>query len=268
MNLAEFAPALLQWAFVIAVLVLAAWEQPGARRLKRFSSSAARLAVARRGIVMWWLLALAALALAWPLDLFHLPPPPNGLGWLWDSPWARALAAAVLLLYFGLALAPALQCRVHPRLRLKYASAVNYLHFLLPVSPQERRWWLLLSLTAGVCEELMFRGFLLHFLTGQMAGGLSLNLAGAWLLISLAFGLGHLYQGVAGVLRTTLAGLMFGLLALLSGSLLLPMLLHVLIDAAVLWIYHPQQDHPQAAARLIAGCDPRQAHAPGEMPAT
>ncbi len=266
MQLTEFAPALLQWAFVIAVLGLAAWERPAERRLKQFSSSAARLAVMRRGVIQWWLLTLAALALAWPLDLFHLPPASGKLDWLREHPLPRQAAIAVLLLFYALSLAPALQCRFHPRLRLKYLDAVHYLHFLLPVAPLERRWWLVLSLTAGICEEFMFRGFLLHFLTGQMAGGLSLNLTAAWLLSSLAFGLGHLYQGALGVLRTGLAGLMFGLLALLSGSLLLPMVLHVLVDAAVLWIYHPQQDTPQAAARLIAGCDPRRAHAVEDAP--
>lgn len=269
MPLAELVPALLQWAFVIAVLTLAAWEKPAERRLKQFSSSAARLAFMRRGTALWWLLTLAALALAWPLtppQLLHLPPAAGNLDWLHAHPLLRQAAMALLLLFAALSLAPALQCRFHPRRRLKYMQAVHYLHFLLPVAARERRWWLLLSLTAGICEEFMFRGFLLHFLTGQMAGGLSLGLTSAWLLSSLAFGLGHLYQGPLGVLRTALAGLMFGLLALLSGSLLLPMALHALVDAAVLWIYDPQQDTPQAAARLIAGCDPRQAHAREEAP--
>jgi hypothetical protein len=59
-----------------------------------------------------------------------------------------------------------------------------------------------------------------------------------------------------GLVRTTLAGLQFGLLAIVSGSLLLPIVLHAMVDVVVLWMYRPQLDNPGAAARLVHGCDP------------
>jgi membrane protease YdiL (CAAX protease family) len=126
----------------------------------------------------------------------------------------------------------------------------------LPVSDSERRWWVLVSIAAGVCEEVVFRGFLMQFLEGQLHGGWRLDPTAAWLLSSLIFGCGHFYQGAAGIARTALAGLMFGLLAIVSGNLLLPIVLHVLVDMAVLWVYRPQLDNPDAAARLVQGCDP------------
>lgn len=56
--------------------------------------------------------------------------------------------------------------------------------------------------------------------------------------------------------RTTLGGLAFGLLAILSGGLLLPIVLHALVDIVVLGLYHPRHDNPDAAQRLMQGCDP------------
>lgn len=107
------------------------------------------------------------------------------------------------------------------------------LAWLLPVSRRERRWWIVLSLSAGVCEELLYRGYLFHFLDAQ-AGAVM-----AWLLSSLAFGCAHLYQGWRGIVSTTATGLMFGLLAIGTGSLAVPIVVHVLVDLQVLWMYRP-----------------------------
>jgi len=44
------------------------------------------------------------------------------------------------------------------------------------------------------------------------------------------FGLGHLYQGREGLLKTSGLGLAFGLLAHFSGSLYVGMVLHTVMD--------------------------------------
>jgi len=91
-------------------------------------------------------------------------------------------------------------------------------------------------LTAGICEEALFRGFLLHYLH---TSPWRLNLTLALLLSALIFGLQHLYQGVQGVIVSAVLGALFGLLFLLSGSLLLPMLLHAALDLRLLVILRP-----------------------------
>ncbi len=95
---------------------------------------------------------------------------------------------------------------------------------LAPRNHDEQRVFLWLSITAGVCEELLYRGFLQHVLTGVL---------GVWpalVLTSLIFGLGHVYQGAGGILKTGGVGLVFGLLALFSGSLYTGMILHAAVD--------------------------------------
>ncbi|WP_338767162.1 CPBP family intramembrane glutamic endopeptidase [Massilia sp. METH4] len=111
--------------------------------------------------------------------------------------------------------------------------AFDRLVFLLPVTRRERRWWVALSLTAGICEEMLYRGYLLHLLDERT------GLAGAWLLSSLAFGFAHLYQGWKGIASATATGLLFGLLAIGTGGLVLPIVVHVLVDLQMLWMYRP-----------------------------
>jgi membrane protease YdiL (CAAX protease family) len=79
-------------------------------------------------------------------------------------------------------------------------------------------------------------------------------LTAAWCLSSIAFGLAHLYQGRSGVVSTGVGGFAFGLLAMFTGSLWLPMLLHSLADLQALAMYHPACDAPEEAAALVVGC--------------
>jgi membrane protease YdiL (CAAX protease family) len=87
-----------------------------------------------------------------------------------------------------------------------------------------------LSVTAGICEEILFRGFLLWY-AGAYLGKSPSGLAAAVILTSLLFAFVHLYQGIAGMLTVGGVGLLQGTVFVLSGSLWIPMLLHALIDA-------------------------------------
>jgi membrane protease YdiL (CAAX protease family) len=98
--------------------------------------------------------------------------------------------------------------------------------WLLPRDAREMRWFLALCVTAGICEEVLFRGYLLGFLipwTGVPA---------ALLLSSLSFGLMHSYQGARGIVRTGIVGLTLALIYRLTGSLVAPMIVHALVDWA------------------------------------
>jgi membrane protease YdiL (CAAX protease family) len=59
---------------------------------------------------------------------------------------------------------------------------------LLPNTAVERAAFVLLSLTAGVCKEVLYRGFLIRFLHESV---LALPMAGALAASALIFGLGH-----------------------------------------------------------------------------
>ena len=96
---------------------------------------------------------------------------------------------------------------------------------LMPRNGAEAGWAALLSLNAGIGEELSFR------LALPLVATLALGNAIAGLIVAAAaFGLVHLYQGWIGVAATLLVGLGLAALYLWTGSLAAPMALHVLID--------------------------------------
>jgi membrane protease YdiL (CAAX protease family) len=75
----------------------------------------------------------------------------------------------------------------------------------------------------------------------------TLNLTLALVISSLIFGLGHLYGGVGGVVESAITGFLLGLLFMLSGNLLLPIILHALIDLRMLVILRPPDEQTAAA---------------------
>jgi membrane protease YdiL (CAAX protease family) len=89
------------------------------------------------------------------------------------------------------------------------------------------------AVTAGVAEEVVFRGFLVVYLTEVVP---QTSLGVAMVVSSVLFGLAHTYQGAIGVLLTGLAGYWLAGLFVVTGSLLLPIVVHALIDLRLLLV--------------------------------
>ena len=106
-------------------------------------------------------------------------------------------------------------------------------YLLIPKTRQEKFWSvLLLAPTAALCEEFLYRGFLLAQLTQWLHSG-----PWAWIASSLAFGLAHVYQGWNGMVRASLLGALLAYPVIHFGSLYPSMLAHGLIDAlALAWL--------------------------------
>ncbi|MFF4771778.1 CPBP family intramembrane glutamic endopeptidase [Microtetraspora fusca] len=97
---------------------------------------------------------------------------------------------------------------------------------MLPRTTAERWAAAAMAVTAGVCEEVLYRGFLIALGVGVL--GLDVKVAaGAALVVFVA---GHWYQGWKGLLIVTVAGYGLTALYLAQGSLLLPIVVHVLVD--------------------------------------
>lgn len=107
---------------------------------------------------------------------------------------------------------------------------------LLPRDRRERRLFAALAVTAGVCEEILFRGFLLFYLQEVFPG---FGVVGAVVVSSAIFGLVHFYQGIKGVLATGVFGAGMAILYVASGSLIAPIILHALLDLRVLLLHRP-----------------------------
>jgi len=84
------------------------------------------------------------------------------------------------------------------------------------------------SLSAGFCEEFLYRGFLFWLLAAAGAG------KGSRLVIaSIAFGLAHCFWGPWGMLWTTILGFTFGLAVLWRGNVWPAVVAHTLLDLCV-----------------------------------
>ena len=96
---------------------------------------------------------------------------------------------------------------------------------LFPRTPIETSLFILLALTAGICEEFLFRGFV-------MAALLRTGLA-TWLVVvlsSVMFGVAHLYQGKGGSVGTGILGTLFALVRIAYHSLLPAVVWHAVLD--------------------------------------
>ena len=147
------------------------------------------------------------------------------LDWLPQGWWTGA-AWGVVLLACALLIAQVAAIRGNETGLSTARKQMTSIEGVLPHTPGELKLFLALSVAAGVGEEIVFRGYLLAYFDGLVGP------TGAVLASTLLFGWVHLYQGAAGIVRTGIVGLLYAGAYVVTGSLLAPMLLHVVMDAA------------------------------------
>lgn len=106
----------------------------------------------------------------------------------------------------------------------KYRREIGDVDIVLPQSGGELLRFYGVSVTAGVVEETLWRGYLIWYLALFMPLWLAATLS------VIGFGLGHAYQGFKNLPKVTAVGAVFTGLYLLAGSLWLPIILHALVD--------------------------------------
>jgi uncharacterized protein len=165
-----------------------------------------------------WVLAGVTLAAALASDftfetLGLVPLPPLAL-----LGWSAALTLAGLaILIVG---------------RMLHVRETSLLEHLLPRTAGEKSAFFGVAITAGICEEFVFRSFLIPALTAVLG-----SVWVAALVSSLVFGFLHGYQGLVGVVRTALLGLLLAIPFLLTGSILPSMIAHFALDViAGIWL--------------------------------
>lgn len=183
----------------------------------------------RPGIYVTTILGLGLIALvalwAWP-ETFPRPDGEAGGGdWFGWSGSAMGLAgASASLTAGGLAISYAFRA-LGARLGWKETELV---HAVMPVTRGEKWLFVVLCLAAGVSEEIVFRGFVPLFVLPWFGHYML-----AALPVSLVFGILHAYQGVHGVARTSLLGLLLAAGAAMTGSLLPSMLAHAALNLLI-----------------------------------
>lgn len=96
---------------------------------------------------------------------------------------------------------------------------------LAPQNALELLLWVVLSISAGMCEELVFRGYLL-----QQFARASHSIWTGVAISSLLFGIAHGYEGASGMIAITIYGALFCMLTIKRGSLRPGMMAHAWHD--------------------------------------
>jgi membrane protease YdiL (CAAX protease family) len=115
--------------------------------------------------------------------------------------------------------------------RLLGPSGAKTVDSLLPQSLLEVIVWIATCITAGICEEMVFRGYLqrqLHALTG--------SLFAAVIAQGAIFGLSHAYQGWKNATVISVLGVLYGALAVWRGNLRANIVAHAWSDIWGGWL--------------------------------
>ncbi len=219
-------PGTLDFAILVGVLGFTLAEQVvGVPRLRAAVAAGvpqARIHGYRIVLAEEWLVTIAIL-LRWRA---------TGRPWaaLWlvrPTPLGLAVAVGLTVAATGLLLAQIRKVAgLSPRSRIAAGQHLGPIGPYLPRTPGEHRWFMALSITAGFCEELTYRGFIVWALMP------ALGLYGAAATSVIIFGVAHAYQGRAGTIRATLTGAVLAMLALATHSVIPGMVLHAIIDLA------------------------------------
>lgn len=199
----------------------------------------ARLVGSRRALYVSTAVSLVFLALVtWGVASWD-GPPGRELGWRAGplrevSLWTVGVTGAGLAAVWAVSRAG----------RALGARESSVLHLLIPRTTAGRGGFVVLSAVAGICEEYVFRGFMLHGLAGWLGS--------AWVsaaVTAVAFGVGHGYQKAVGVVRASVLGFVLAVPVVVTGSLYPAVVGHFWINAAIglggwRWLSLPEPPPP------------------------
>jgi len=116
--------------------------------------------------------------------------------------------------------------------RLMGPDAAKSINSLLPQSPTEVVLWIALSISAGICEEIVFRGYFQKQFTAYTN-----SIVAGVLLQAIVFGLGHSYQGMKQVVIICVLGILYGAFAAWRKSLRPAIIAHAWTDIYSGYLY-------------------------------
>lgn len=215
-------PNFVDWILAaVFMIVMPAWSfatWPGFVAAAKANKSGVRVKAYLEVIVAQW--TLCAIVLGWWVANGR-PWPALGLGDPFEqrAVWVVVVAIAGLAAYHVRAIAkmPAAEL-------FAGRAALGEVLYLLPQTSLERRLFRIVAVTAGVCEELAYRGFV-PWLVAAFAPPWA-----AVTITTVVFGLAHAYQGPMGIVKTGVVGAVMAGIVWWSGTLWPAMLLHAIID--------------------------------------
>ena len=214
---------LLAVVLLLVLPALSAWDAPRLARRAASDPIHARTRFYIGNMAILWGLTTALVAGWWwagrPLRDLGLQPPGSASGWWWTLVMCCAGIGFIVQQAYAFARSPDAHAKVRKQFELQPA-----LRTVLPATPQELRVYSGAAVTAGICEEVQYRGYLLWYFQSLLPGAVAIAAA------IVAFGLAHAYQNIRGIFATGMAGALAMAVYLLTESLIAPILLHAALD--------------------------------------
>ena len=212
LYLALFAVALPLWSYLVS------W--PALRRQLQANPARARKRLWIEAIGYPWALVAVGAALWVANDRSW-----TSLGFAAPDGWRLWVAVGVVLLIVAYNVQSIAAVARDPATRASVRQ--QFFGMLADVLPRTRTdlcWFSGVALTAGFCEEFLYRGYFIWALAPWLGWW------GAAALSVTLFAIGHAYQGWPGVLRTGVVGLLFTLVMVATNSLWPAIVLHAVVD--------------------------------------
>ena len=208
--------SLLGWAFVVFVTLIVPWAVLRNRESALAMASIPLALRFRAMLIPQVVLGTLALGTGFAEGVALFPK---------EAPAATSWFTGILFLIVALVV-------VRPYWRRSIEEQKPTWRLFAPTTMQEKRMWVALSLSAGIGEELVWRG-VLPALIASVTGSMPLAIA----LSLISFALAHAIQGARSVLAIAAIAAAFHGLFLLSGSLYVGMVVHFIYDVVAGFTY-------------------------------
>ncbi len=204
------------------------------KKLKKFESTSENKKLKEYNhIIIWSWVPVILIVLQIPLSDMTL----TNLGnrWITINPnnlsnWIVIPFIVVCLIYFLYNVYLIIVLKTDNKVRTEASKKIpDDVKLLLPVTKQEKKRWVYVALTAGITEEIVYRGYLFFAFAFLFP---SLSIFYTLLISTILFGIGHLYQGKEAV-KPVIIGLLFGFSYIVFDSIIPVMVLHITQDLVV-----------------------------------
>jgi membrane protease YdiL (CAAX protease family) len=178
-----------------------------------------------RTILIEWLILALVLTGVW----LHKSPLCTVLGERWRSPaqFLRDLGIALVFLILSIFITSVFGHHA------QHGATDPAVKFLMPETANEKWLWALLAISAGICEEAVYRGYL-----QQQFSAYTRSLPAGILISAVCFGAGHAYQGTRLAVLIGFGAILSGILAGWRKSVRPGMIAHALQDLLAIFVSH------------------------------
>jgi uncharacterized protein len=218
--------------FIVLIMPIISWREIKKRRFE-YSDVGKERTYWR--IHFWYWLAITFILFLVPMTDLYYPKYPITFNAI-----AHIIFGVLIAYEFVTAVLPIAFMKYLPAFREKVAEQYDDTkRATYPVTSRQQLMFLFVSISVGIGEEIIFRGFLYNYLQDYF----TVSAIWSFVIVSLYFGVGHFHQGISGIIQTTIFGLIMGYLYFTTGSLLVPIIAHILFDMRVVWLARLLETH-------------------------